>query len=253
MNLKKNKVPLIIAHRGESFDAPENTLASINLAWERNAEAVEIDVHLSKDNHVIVIHDPSAKRVGGINKEIKNLTLSELKSIDVGTWKNEKFRGEKIPTLPEVLATIPNGKKLIIEIKSDNRILPFLKKDIENSNLESDQIEFISFNYSSVVNVKKLLPSHKVLLLADLDYTWYSRLISPSVDKLIHKVKSADLDGLDVWAGKLLTSEFVHKVKSANLLLYVWTVDDPNLAQKLISFGVDGITTNKACWLRNKL
>ncbi len=253
MNLQKSKTPLIIAHRGESFDAPENTLASINLAWERNAEAVEIDVHLSKDNHVIVIHDPSTKRVGGIDKKIKNLTLSEIKAIDVGSWKNEKFMGEKIPALPEVLETIPNGKKLIVEIKSDNKILPFLKNDIKKSNLETNQIEFISFSYSSVVNVKKLLPLHNVLFLADLDYTWYSRLLSPSVEKLIDKVKSANLDGLNVWAGKLLTEEFVKKVKSANLLLYVWTVDDPNLAKKLISFGVNGITTNKANWMRNQL
>jgi len=253
MNLPETKNPLIIAHRGESFDAPENTLASINLAWERNAEAVEIDVHLSKDNHVIVIHDPSVKRVGGVNKKIKNLALSEIKSIDVGSWKSDKFKGEKIPTLPDVLITIPYGKKLIIEIKSDDRILPFLKKDIEGSNLETNQIEFISFSYSSVLKIKKLLPSYKALLLADLDYTWQTRLISPSVEKLIQKVNSANLDGLDVWAGKLLTKEFAQKVKNSNLLLYVWTVDNPELVKKLIYFGIDGITTNKANWMRNQL
>ena len=253
MNSNNSRIPLIIAHRGESYDAPENTLASINLAWERNAEAVEIDVHLSKDNHVIVIHDPSTKRIGGINKKIKKLTLSEIKSIDAGSWKNEKFKGEKIPALTEVLETVPKGKKIIIEIKSDNKILPFLKNDIQNSNLEIHQIEFISFNFSSVTNIKKLLPSHNVLFLENLDYTWYSRLFASSAEKLIQKVKNTDLDGLDVWAGKLLTEEFVKKVKSAGLLLYVWTVDNPEHAKKLLSFGVDGITTNRANWMKKRL
>ena len=118
---------LIIAHRGESYDAPENTLASINLAWERGAEAVEIDVHLSKDNQVVVIHDPNTLRVSGIKKKIKNSTVADLKKLDVGSWKSAEFKNEKIPTLKEVLATVPQSKKLIIEIKSEFKILIFLR------------------------------------------------------------------------------------------------------------------------------
>ena len=146
--MKKTK-PLIIAHRGESYDAPENTLASINLAWQRGAEAVEIDVHLSKDNNVIVIHDASTKRVSGKSGRIKNLTLDEIKNLDVGSWKNEKYKNEKIPTLEEVLKTIPPNKKLIIEIKSGVKILPFLKIEIKRANLKPNQIEIISFSYAS--------------------------------------------------------------------------------------------------------
>ena len=86
---------LIIAHRGESFDAPENTLASINLAWERGAGAVEIDVHLSKDNQIVVIHDSNTKRVGAKNKKVSKQTLSELKKLDIGSWKNVKWKDEK--------------------------------------------------------------------------------------------------------------------------------------------------------------
>ncbi len=243
----------IIAHRGESYDAPENTLASINLAWERGAEAVEIDIHLSKDNQVVVIHDSNTKRVGAINKKIKQQTLSELKKLDIGSWKNGKYKDEKIPTLKEVLETIPSEKKLIIEIKSSNNILPFLKDDIKNSYLRTDQIEFISFSFSTVVETKKLFPRNNVLYLVDLDYTWYTRLISPSVEKLITNVKEANLDGLNVWAGKLLTKEFAQKVKSADLLLYTWTVNNPQHAQSLIDWGIDGITTDRAQWLKTKL
>ncbi len=243
----------IIAHRGESYDAPENTLASVNLAWERGAEAVEIDVHLSKDNRVVVIHDPHTKRVAGINKKVSRQTLEELKELDVGSWKNEKWKGEKIPTLQEVLETIPTNKKLIIEIKSSREILPHLKNDIENSKLETNQIEFISFDYLTIVETKKLFPKNKALYLADLDYTWYTRLISPSVNTLIKKVKLGKLDGLNVWAGKLLTEKFAQKVKSAGLFLYVWTVNNPVHAQKLTDWGINAITTDRAEWLKEQL
>jgi glycerophosphoryl diester phosphodiesterase len=244
---------LIIAHRGESYDAPENTLSSINLAWERGDEAVEIDVHLSADNQVVVIHDYSTRRTGGRNKKVKKQTVAELKQLDVGSWKNGKYKNETIPTLSEVLRTIPQGKSLIIEIKSDIGILPFLKHEIENFNIEVRQIVIISFSYSTVTIAKKLMPTYKVLYLADLDYTWYSKLISPSVEKLIAKVKKVNLDGLNVWAGKLLTKEFVQKIKSSGLLLYVWTVDDVSHAKKIIGWGIDGITTNRAQWLTKKL
>ena len=81
------------------------TIASVNLAWERNAEAVEIDVHLTFDNRVVVIHDLNTKRVAGKNKIIAKSTLEELKKLDVGSWKDKKFKEEKIPTLFEVLTT----------------------------------------------------------------------------------------------------------------------------------------------------
>ena len=114
--------PIIIAHRGESYDAPENTLASINLAWQRNDDAVEVDVHLTKDNRIVVIHDPNTKRITGQNKKIKNSTLTELQTLDFGSWKAEKWKDEKIPTIDEVLQTVPVNKKIIIEIKSGKNI-----------------------------------------------------------------------------------------------------------------------------------
>ncbi|MEE9431728.1 MAG: glycerophosphodiester phosphodiesterase [Melioribacteraceae bacterium] len=243
----------IIAHRGESFDAPENTLASINLAWERGAEAVEVDVHLSKDNHVVVIHDYNTKRVGNRNKKVSKQTLSELKELEIGSWKNKKWKDEKIPTLKEVLATVPSDRKIIIEIKSDEEVLPFLKKGVQESGLKNIRVEFISFNYSTIVAAKKTFPKNNCLYLVDLDYTWYTRLISPSVEKIIAKTKEGNLDGINVWAGKLLTKQFAEKVKAADLLLYTWTVNNPQQTRQLIQWQVDGITTDKAQWLKNEI
>lgn len=245
--------PLIIAHRGESFDAPENTLASINLAWERDADAVEIDIRLTEDKRVVVIHDKTTGRVGGRNKRVKHQSLLELKELDVGSWKNEKFRDEKIPTLSEVLKTVPENKRIIIEIKTSPKIIPFLKEEINFSDLNSQQIEIISFNYEAVKEAKKAMPELKVLYLADLDYTWMTKVFSPPVDKLIEKVKAANLNGLNVWAGKLLTEKFAYNVKWSDLDLYVWTVNNPEHAKRLIDWNVDAITTDKAEWMKNCL
>lgn len=246
-------MPLIIAHRGESYDAPENTLASINLSWEHGAEAVEIDIRLSKDNHVVVIHDYNTKRIGNKFEKVKNQTLEELRKLDFGSWKSEKFINEKIPTLAEVFKTVPSGKKIIVEIKSSEKIIPFLVEDIRNSGLQDYQIEIISFKYDVLKQAKQLLPKLKMLYLADLDYTWMTKVFSPPVEKLIKKVEEANLDGLNVWAGKLLTEKFVSTVKWQKLLLYVWTVNDPEHAKILADWKIDAITTDRAKWLKEQL
>lgn len=244
---------LIIAHRGESHDAPENTLAAINLAWQKNADAVEIDIQLSKDNKIVVIHDVNTKRTGGRNKLVKRQTLEELKKLDVGIYKDKRWRNERIPTLKEILETVPVDKKLIIEIKCGPEIINILKDEINKSGLKIEQIEVISFDFSTAVKVKKALPGHNVLWLSKLDYTRLRKIFPPSIDKLIARTLENNLDGLDLWAGKMINKELVGKVRSAGLKLYVWTVNDPIKAKQLIDMDVDGITTDRAQWLVEKL
>lgn len=248
-----NKSCTIIAHRGESFDAPENTIASINLAWNRGAEAVEIDVQLSLDNEIVVFHDQSTRRLGNKNKLIIKQTLLELKKLDIRSYKGENWAGEKIPTLKEVLQTIPQGKKIVIEIKCNSEILNVLQSDLSSSNLEDDQIEIIGFDFDTIIAAKQMMPQYKVLLLSDLDYHWYGKLFSPSIETLIERCKKNNLDGLDLWAGKKLNKHAVKKIKSSGLLLYVWTVNDISQAAELIEWRVDGITTDRAQWMRKEL
>src|SRR5215831_18081119 len=92
----------IVAHRGASFDAPENTVASANLAWEQNADAVELDIRLTKDGELIVSHDGTTSRIDGRNRLISDLTLAEVRSLDAGRIKGPKFAGEKMATLDEL-------------------------------------------------------------------------------------------------------------------------------------------------------
>jgi glycerophosphoryl diester phosphodiesterase len=243
----------IIAHRGESFEAPENTLSSVNLAWENGADAVEIDIRLTKDNQIVVIHDSNTRRVSGKYKQIKNSNLNELQNLDVGKFKSQKYEGEKIPTLKEVLATVPSGKKILIEIKSSRKITPYLKEVITKSDLPINQIEIISFNLKTIIEVGKQIPQFDVLWVSAFKYGGVFRFLKMPVDKIIAKAIKYNINGLDLLAGEMLDAEMVKKIKSAGLKLYVWTVNDPEKARYLFNAGVDGITSDRAKWIKNKL
>lgn len=244
---------IIIAHRGESFNAPENTLASIILAWNNKARAVEIDIHLTNDNEIVVIHDYDTLRTSGKKKIIKSATLQELRLLDFGSFKNKKWKNERIPTLSEVLKTVPSGCKLIIEIKSDHRILDRLKFDLAQSRLKNSQIELIAFNVNTLAKAKQMMPEYRMLWLINLDYYWPYWIIRVNKQQLINKVKKHNLNGVDVWAGKFLNSSFIEKFQKAGLLVYAWTVDNPEKANTLLENGIDGITTNRPGWITEQL
>src|SRR5687767_15734678 len=99
----------IIAHRGASGEAPENTLSAMKLAWAQGADAIELDLWLSKDGKLVVFHDADTKRFEKQPRKIPELTWDEVQTLDVGSWKGAQFKGERIPTLESILATIPPG------------------------------------------------------------------------------------------------------------------------------------------------
>ena len=102
----------IIAHRGASHDAPENTLESVKLGWVQGADAVEVDVYLSKDGYIVLHHDGSTKKLAGVDRKVVDQTLAELQQLDVGSWKGDKWKDVRIPKLADVLSTIPEGRRL---------------------------------------------------------------------------------------------------------------------------------------------
>ena len=190
----------IIAHRGASHDAPENTLASVNLAWKRNADAVEIDVFLSKDGKIVAIHDKTTKRYGGPDRTVASQTFAELRKLDVGTWKNKKWAGERIPTLVEVLKTIPKGKRLFIEIKSGPEIIPQLKRDLKAAGKTAAQTAVIAFSYETIAAVKRALPRLKAYWVVKLKRSHKTGNWLPTPATLIRKTTAARLDGVDLSA-----------------------------------------------------
>jgi glycerophosphoryl diester phosphodiesterase len=239
---------LIIAHRGESYDAPENTYASINLAWERNDDAVEIDIRLTKDEEIVVIHDKTTLRTGGKFRKISTSDYSELTKIDVGKYKGKKWKNEKIPLLDKVIETMPKHKYLFVEIKSSAQIIKPLQKIIDEKKIKSNQIKFIGFDIDIMKSLKQILPQFESYwIIQGKDYKKREDL-----EDTIRKCRSAGLNGLDVEEKKYLSKEVIRAVKDSGLRIYTWTVDDPLRAKQLFNDGIDGITTNKAYWIKNK-
>jgi glycerophosphoryl diester phosphodiesterase len=241
-----------IAHRGESFLAPENTLAAIKLAWIHDADGIEIDVRLSSDNKIVVIHDANTKRTSGVSGKIKSLSLESLKKLDFGSRKGKKWVNERIPTLDEVLETIPRGKFVMIEIKSSIVILPYLKKLLHKTALKNSQIKLAGFGLRKMSLTKNNLPQFEVYRIKRVDRENII-LNSYRLNRLIKSSKENNLDGVSLSYSGWLSRKKVEKIKSARLKVFVWTVDNPGKALRLIDSGIDGIISNRPTWLRDKL
>jgi glycerophosphoryl diester phosphodiesterase len=253
LNACANKPAEIVAHRGASFDAPENTLASFNLAWERKADAIEGDFFLTKDSTIVCIHDKTTGRLAGVDLSVAHSTLAELKVLDVGAWKGAEWTGERIPTLDEVLVTVPDGKKIFIEIKCGPEILPELKRSLTDSPLDSDQIVIISFNKDVIAAVKEQIPVYKAYWLTGFRKDDQSGRWQPALDNVLSTLKTIGADGLDCRADDVVDGLFAKALKAAGMELHVWTVDDPDKARFLQDIGVRSITTNRPEWLRRQL
>lgn len=242
----------IIAHRGASFDAPENTLAAMKLAWEQNADAVELDLWLSSDGKLIVFHDSDTKRFEKTARKVSGLTLAEARAIDVGTWKSAAFAGEKIPTLESILATIPPGKRAVLEIKCGPEIAPEFARVLKASRVPAKQLAVISFNFDSLKASKEALPDIEHYFLSDYKKNAQTGK-TPELGPMLERCKAAKFEGLDLQYSWPIDKSFVSQVKAAGMKLVVWTVDDPAVAKRMRDAGVDGITTNKPKFLREQL
>jgi glycerophosphoryl diester phosphodiesterase len=235
----------IIAHRGASYRAPENTLASVKLGYALGADAVEIDIHLSADKQLVVIHDKDTKRTAdGRNRTVRETPYSILRELEVGSWKGEQYRGEKIPLLEEVLALVPVAKKLVIELKAGVECLPYLQEKIMASGI-ADRLVLISFDREAIIQAKQLFPRIPAYWLL---HTWSSH----SREEAIRIAQEAGLEGLDVHY-KLVTKPFMQQMQAAGLQVYVYTVNDAKVARSLAALGVKGITTDRPHWLREQL
>jgi glycerophosphoryl diester phosphodiesterase len=245
---------LIIAHRGASYDAPENTLPAFKLAIEQGADGFEADFWLGAGGHIVCLHDKDTERVAGRKLLATQAPFDDLRNLDVGRWKGEKWRGEKLPTFQEVLAAVPPGKKFFIELKSGPEIVEPLAKLIESSSAEPDNLVIISFNADAVAESKKRLPNIKALWLCSFKKE-KDKKDPPSVEEVAATIKRIKADGLDAQAvPEVVNAAFVKRLGELGCReLSVWTIDDPKVAKFYQDLGVWSITTNRPEWLRKKL
>jgi len=242
--LNMNAQDFFIAHRGDSFVAPENTVASAKSAWQAGADAVEIDIHLSKDNRIMVIHDSDTKRTcsGKKNLEVAKTPSVLLRDLDAGILKGPEFKGEKIPYLTEIIETVPEGKTLVVEIKCGTEVIPPLVR-VMGKTPKRSQIVFICFDWDTMVETKKTFPDNKCYWL------------SGSKNGLTKKIKEAAENGLDGvnLNYSIIDEEVVKTAKEHNLEVLAWTVDNPDEAKRLSALGVTKITTNRPAWLKEEM
>lgn len=246
LNITMNRLDIedntmVIAHRGASADAPENTLAAMELAISDGADWVELDVQETKDGEVVVIHDSDLKKIGGSRLKVFESSLAELQSVDIGSWKDSSFSDQRVPTLQQVLALCKNRINIVIELKyygHEERLEERVAKLVEDAGMQ-DQIVVMSLSYPGIQKMKSIRPDWEVGLLASVTIGDITRL-------------EADFFAINA---KFANRAFIKHAHKQNRKVMVWTVNDPISMSAMMSKGVDGIITDKpalAATVRNE-
>jgi glycerophosphoryl diester phosphodiesterase len=230
--------PTIFAHRGASQFAPENTLASFDLAEKQGATAIELDAQLTSDGHVVVIHDDTVDRTTEGLGRVRDLDINTVKSLDAGSHFDISFKGERIPTLEDVFATF--GQRLLINIELKNNASPFDDLPAKVASLVTqyhlqERVIFSSFNPIAVHRIKRLLPETSCGMLCSGGWanTWMDlrRLRLISFDALHPDISNVD-------------QSLVDRVHGTGSRIHVYTANQPDEIQRLLDLGVDGFFTD---------
>ncbi|MFH1928117.1 MAG: glycerophosphodiester phosphodiesterase family protein [Chloroflexota bacterium] len=220
----------ILAHRGASGYAPENTFAAFDKALELGADMIETDVRQTRDGHLVLFHDSSMERTTNGQGLVADLTLAELKGLDAGSWFRAEFAGQRIPTVEEFLAVY--GKRILVcfEIKSpgvEERLLDLVKRYGV-----LDGLCFTSFHPESLGRIKELAPEARIGLLTT-DFN----------EELIDEVVTLGAVQICPPAAKL-SRQLVALAHERRLEVRVWGAESDDLVERAIVMGADGVTTN---------
>jgi glycerophosphoryl diester phosphodiesterase len=260
IKMNENRVlPLIVAHRGASALAPENTLAAFKKAIEDGAEGIEFDVRLSKDGEAVVFHDADLKRIGGRDEKIIDFSFEELQKIDAGSWfnrvfpkiANEPFSNETIPSLKAVLCLLSEYRGLIyIELKCREReVEPLVKavcKEINASHLLPNII-VKSFRLQTISEIRRLCEGVTT-----------AALFAPKIMTMLRKEKYLLKIAQEFRADQislhytLASKKFMKKAEKKEMSVAVWTVDNPRFIKRAIDLGIKAVITNHPANLLKK-
>jgi glycerophosphoryl diester phosphodiesterase len=226
----------VIAHRGASASAPENTLAAVRQAIEEGTDWVEIDVQETADGQVVVFHDSDFMKLSGVNRKIWEVTADELEAIDVGASFSESFRGERVPTLAQVLDLCRGRAKVNIELKyygHDQQLEQRVIELVESQQMSQDVV-FMSLKQDAVKKMKSLKPNWDTGLLLSV---------------AIGDKAESEANFLAMNA-RFASRSMVRKTHQLGKQVFVWTVNDPITMAVMIGRGVDGLITDKPALAR---
>ena len=239
-----------IAHRGASGTAPENTLSAFRKALEIGVDAIELDLHGTRDGEIVAIHDASLDRTTNLSGPVKRNRLTTIKMADAGGWFHPDFAGERIqvdantvrtvarelvPTLAEALECIGGNAIAVLEIKDTTIGEAVVKKINEMNALE--QVVIISFHASVLQEVRALNPRIPTGWLIG------NQSSDASPTHLCQQLGELGCNLLNV-NHELITAEFAYEIRRRGITLWCWTVDDPARMREMRAFGVQGITSN---------
>lgn len=227
---------VIFAHRGASGYCPENTMAAFREAVRLGATGIETDVQMTKDGHLVLIHDETLLRTAGVNRWVYSCTLEELRRLDAGAWYGEEFRGEKIPTLEELL-NLAAQHDLILNLELKNSIVAYPELERRTAELVrihrlTERVIVSSFNHDSLLTMKKEAPEIETAVLYTgglAEPVEYARRLGASALHPHHF---------------LVRRELVEKAASAGIRCHPFTVNGEPELRRLIAAGVSGIITD---------
>lgn len=223
----------MVAHRGVSKLEKENTLSAFIAAGNRSYFGIETDVHVTKDDKIIVIHDDTTGRVAEIDVVVEDSFYDDLRKINIKDMDDESLRIDlKMPNLKEYISICKKYDKIaVLELKNgmEKYQIEIIVKEIKEMEYLHNVI-FISFNYQNLVFIKEMLPDQKV------------QFLTMNTEGLMEKLLAYKMD-LDIWYN-VVTNELVDECHKNGLEVNCWTVDDPEVAQEMIDCGVDYITSN---------
>jgi glycerophosphoryl diester phosphodiesterase len=250
---KKPLKPLFISHRGESKDAPENTMAAYRLSQERKTDGFELDAILTLDRREIFsFHDDNMKRCTGMEKKSREVqSWDEIKDFNAGAWKKKpEYANEKIPTLKQALSLARPESLIFIHAYFGTNALPRFKEILsEVPQATKDNVVVISFDGSIFKGVKEILPGCKTYLLSSMKIDKTTSKLKKTAEELIAQAKIDGADGISVEGAQQLDATFFKKIKDAGLSSHVWTIDKFDVAKHFADMGVDSITSNCAAEL----
>ena len=244
----------LISHRGESFDAPENTLPAYKMAVEHGF-GFECDIYLSADKRLFTFHDSDLKRTtAGANTNACTAvrwdnTISKVNVGGWGKWKGSKFDPTRPALLDEVLALARPGRKIYVEVKGDNpEWVPYIKEVFaKEPKATPDTVLFIAFGGKMCAELKRQMPEYKTYWLTWSRRGWGKDAPAITLDYVLSKLKETGADGVDChFNPDIITADFISSVKSAGFEFHVWTIDDPKTAEEAFRRGSETVTTNRA-------
>lgn len=230
--------PVVIAHRGASAIAPENTLAAFRLAVRAGAPVIEFDVHQTRDHRLVVVHDASLQRTTGVRRAVERLTAREIIGLDAGSWFGSEHRGARIPTLDQVLRALKGRAALNIELKAGTRTLyPGLESRVLALVRRSGWRERVLVSSFRVRYLQRLRRMDATIAIGVLIHPW-------SLGGALSRAKRLSAASIHPPA-RVVTADLVRRIHAAGCAVLPYTVDDAANKRRLIRLGVDGFFTNR--------